>query len=184
MKIIVTGATGMVGEGVLLVALDQPAVTEVLVVGRRSIGRQHAKLRELILDDFAVIGDHASMLAGYDACFFCAGVSSIGENETSFTRKTYDFVVPFATALSRINTAMTFFKAVYNFRPGFMQPVQGQKNVRTIYRVFNAVGPIWYLLAPNWICTMKEVGLAMIHCVTRGYDKPVLAVKDIKQQAK
>lgn len=217
MKIIITGATGMVGEGVLLVALDQPGVTEVLVVGRRSIGRQHAKLRELILDDFAAIGDHASMLAGYDACFFCAGVSSIGENETSFTRKTYDFVVPFATALSRINTAMTFiyvsgrgtdsteqgkvmwarvkgrtenallklpFKAVYNFRPGFMQPVQGQKNVRTIYRVFNAIGPVWYLLAPNWICTMKEVGLAMIHCVTRGYDKPVLVVKDIKQQAK
>ena len=168
MKIIVTGATGMVGEGVLLVALDQPGVTEVLVIGRRPLGWQHTRLQELVLEDFTTIGDHASMLEGYDACFFCAGVSSIGENETSFTRKTYDFVVPFATALSGINATMTFiyvsgrgtdsteqgkvmwarvkgrtenallklpFKAVYNFRPGCRQPVNGQKEARNIYNV-------------------------------------------------
>ncbi|PSK89565.1 NAD-dependent epimerase/dehydratase family protein [Taibaiella chishuiensis] len=217
MKIIITGATGMVGEGVMLLCLEQPAITEVLVIGRKSLPLQHPRLRQLVVADFSELPAQATALRGYDACFFCAGVSSIGEDEASFTRKTFDFVVPFATTLCSINAAMTFiyvsgtrtdsteqgkvmwarvkgrtenallrlpFKAVYNFRPGFMQPVKGQKNVKTIYRVFNALAPVWYLLFPGWICTMREVGLAMIHCVTRGYSRPVLEVKDIKLQAK
>lgn len=217
MKIIITGATGMVGEGVLLVCLENPAVTEVLIISRRPFALQHEKLQELIVKDFSEIGDHSDRLKEYDACFFCAGVSSIGENEASFTRKTFDFVVPFAESLSRIRPAMTFiyvsgsrtdsteqgkvmwarvkgrtenallklpFKAVYNFRPGFMKAVKGQKNVRSVYRVFEALSPLWYLILPNWICTMREVGLAMIHCVSKGYSKPILEVADIKKQAK
>lgn len=207
----------MVGEGVLLVCLENPAVTEVLIINRRPFALQHEKLRELIVKDFSEIGDHSDRLKAYDACFFCAGVSSIGENEASFTRKTFDFVVPFAESLSRINPAITFiyvsgsrtdsteqgkvmwarvkgrtenallklpFKAVYNFRPGFMKAIKGQKNIRSIYRVFEVLSPLWYLILPNWICTMREVGLAMIHCVSQGYSKPVLEVADIKKQAK
>jgi hypothetical protein len=61
------------------------------------------------------------------------------------------------------------FKAVYNFRPGFMRPVKSQKNVRFIYRIFDTLSPLWYLVFPNWICRMNEVGLAMIHYISKGY---------------
>lgn len=217
MKVIITGATGLVGEGVLLVCLENPLVSEVLMINRRPLERKHAKLKELIIKDFSLINQHSEVLKNYDGCFFCAGVSSIGEDETSFTQKTYDFVVPFAAQLSSINPAMTFiyvsgtrtdsseqgkvmwarvkgrtenavaklpFKAVYNFRPGFMKPVKEQQNVRFIYRVFGALYPFWLLVLPNWACKMEEVGLAMIHCVQRGYHKTILEVADIKIQAK
>ena len=217
MKLIVTGATGLVGEGVLLVCLQDDRIDEVLSVSRKPLELKHSKLKELIVKDFSEIGNHGDLLKNYEACFFCAGSSSIGETEESFTKKTYDFVVPFAKTLSEINSQMVFtyvsgnrtdssekgkvmwarvkgrtenalaklpFKGVYNFRPGFMQPVKGQKNVRFIYKVFNAIGPIWYLFLPNWICKMEEVGKAMIHCVEKGYDKTILEVPDIKKAAK
>lgn len=217
MKVLITGATGLVGEGVLLVCLENPLVTEVLTVSRKPSARKHEKLKELIVKDFSEIEVHPEKLTDYDACFFCAGVSSVGEDEASFTRKTYDFVVPFAQTLAAINPNMTFiyvsgsrtdsteqgkvmwarvkgrtenalmkmpFKAVYNFRPGFMKPVKGQQNVRLIYRVFEALYPLWLLVLPDWACTMREVGLAMIHCVSKGYELPILEVKDIKAQAK
>ncbi|GAB4045594.1 NAD-dependent epimerase/dehydratase family protein [Spirosoma litoris] len=217
MKLIITGATGLVGEGVLLVCLENPVVTEVLIINRRSLARKHEKLSELIVNDFSDINKYSTQLKKYDACFFCAGASSIGENEASFTKKTYDFVVPFAKTLSEINPAMTFiyvsgnrtdsteqgkvmwarvkgrtenallklpFKAVYAFRPGFMKPVKGQQNVRLIYRVFEAFYPLWLSILPNWTCTMREVGLAMINCVAKGYSKSILEVQDIKLQAK
>ncbi|SDD49645.1 nucleoside-diphosphate sugar epimerase [Pedobacter soli] len=217
MKIIITGTTGLVGEGVLLVCLENPLVTAVLAISRKPLSLKHPKLKELLVKDFAEIKNYHNQLIAYDACFFCAGVSSVGEDEASFTRKTYDFVVPFAETLANIQPEMTFiyvsgnrtdsseqgkvmwarvkgrtenallklpFKAVYNFRPGFMRPVKGQKNFRFIYRVFDALSFLWYLLFPNWICTMREVGLAMIQCVAKGYDKPILEVSDIKLQAK
>lgn len=213
----ITGATGLVGEGVLLVCLENPMVTEVLIINRKPLALQHQKLKELIVEDFSTITNYAEHLNNYDACFFCAGASAVGENEESFTGKTFDFVVPFAKSLSQINPEMTFiyvsgnrtdsteqgkvmwarvkgrtenallklpFKAVYHFRPGFMRPVKGQKNVRSIYRIFDILSPIWYLLFPNWICTMREVGSAMINCVSRGYTTSILEVKDIKSQAK
>ncbi|WP_420148528.1 NAD-dependent epimerase/dehydratase family protein [Spirosoma sp.] len=217
MKIIITGATGLVGEGVLLVCLENPAVTEVLIINRKSLALKHEKLNELLVNDFSEIKNYAEPLKNYDACFFCAGASAVGENEESFTRKTFDFVVPFAETLSKINSAMTFiyvsgnrtdsteqgnvmwarvkgrtenallklpFKAVYNFRPGFMKPVKGQQNVRFIYRVFELFYPLWLLIFPNWACTMREVGLAMINCVAKGYNKSILEVSDIRLQAK
>lgn len=108
MKAIITGVTGMVGEGVLFECLDNTAVTEVLVVGRRHYDLTHPKLKELIIKDFSEIRSHLEIVKNYDGCFFCAGSSSVGENEESFTQKTYDFVVPFATSLSEINPAITF----------------------------------------------------------------------------
>ncbi|MFZ1497952.1 MAG: NAD-dependent epimerase/dehydratase family protein, partial [Saprospiraceae bacterium] len=107
-KIIITGTSGMVGEGVLIVCLDNTDVEEVLTVSRRKSDFKHPKLKELIVSDFSKIGDYSTQLSQYDACFFCAGVSSVGENEESFTKKTYDFVVPFAKAMSDSNSNMVF----------------------------------------------------------------------------
>lgn len=71
-KVIITGATGMVGEGVLLHCLESPEIESVLVIGRRPFGRQHPKLKELILNDFNQLATVTEPLSGYDACFYCA----------------------------------------------------------------------------------------------------------------
>lgn len=102
MKVIVTGATGMVGEGVLLECLANPAVDEVLSVSRKPCGHTHPKLEECIIADFRELGDAEARLAGYDACFYCAGVSSVGMSEADYTVVTYDTPVAFATTLARI----------------------------------------------------------------------------------
>ena len=108
MKVILTGATGMVGEGVLLECLDNPAVEQVLSVSRRACGRAHAKLRELLVPDFRDLSAVETELSGYDACFYCAGISSVGLKEPEYTVITYDTVVAFATTLLRLNPGMTF----------------------------------------------------------------------------
>jgi uncharacterized protein YbjT (DUF2867 family) len=108
MKVILTGATGMVGEGVLLECLDNSAVESVLSVSRRTCGRAHAKLRELLVPDFRELGPVEKDLAGYDACFYCAGKSSVGMTEADYTLVTYDTPVAFASALARLNPGMTF----------------------------------------------------------------------------
>lgn len=81
MKVIVTGATGMVGEGVMLACLENPAVERVLSVSRRPSGHTHPKLEECLVPDFRELGAVEGQLAGYDACFYCAGVSSVGMSE-------------------------------------------------------------------------------------------------------
>jgi uncharacterized protein YbjT (DUF2867 family) len=106
MKVIVTGATGMVGEGVLLECLDNPAVTQVLSVSRRSCGISHSKLRELLVPDFRELSAVEGQLAGHDACFYCAGVSSIGMSEADYTAITYDTPLIFAETLLRLNPQM------------------------------------------------------------------------------
>ncbi len=108
LKIILTGATGMVGEGVLLECLENSAVEQVLSVSRRACGREHEKLRELLLPDFRELGAVEAELGGYDACFYCAGISSVGMNEADYTVVTYDTPLAFATTLARLNPGMTF----------------------------------------------------------------------------
>ena len=107
-KVIVTGVTGMVGEGVLHECLLNPFVEEVLVVGRRSCGVVHSKMKELILTDLSDPGASEIQLTGYDACLFCAGVSSVGMKEPEYTRVTYDLTMNFARVLCRLNPGMTF----------------------------------------------------------------------------
>jgi uncharacterized protein YbjT (DUF2867 family) len=106
MKVIVTGATGMVGEGVLLECLENPAVERVLAVGRRSGGHTHPKLSELLVPDFRQLEGVESQLTGYDACFYCAGVSSVGLREPEYTAITYDTPLQFAQTLIRLNPGM------------------------------------------------------------------------------
>lgn len=210
LKLILTGATGMAGEGVLLTCLEHPEVKEVLVVGRRPYPLQHPKLKELILRDFNQAESVRDQLAGYNACFFCAGISSVGLDEKTYTHITYDTTLAFARTLLALNPDMTFnyitgastdssekgrimwarvkgrtendlmklgFRGQYNFRPGGMLPVKGQKNAKLLYIV------IVKLLLPfmrSKILSLRELGLGMIHTSTKGYEKQVLEVRDIK----
>ncbi|RTQ47896.1 NAD-dependent epimerase/dehydratase family protein [Hymenobacter gummosus] len=108
MKVIVTGATGMVGEGVLLECLQDTSIEQVLVVTRRPTGRQHPKLREVLLADFEHPESIESELRGYDACYFCLGVSSVGLKEPEYRRLTYDLTLGFARTLARQSPQLTF----------------------------------------------------------------------------
>jgi len=107
-KVIITGSTGMVGEGVLLECLKHPDVVSILAVNRRPCGITHPKLKEIIHSDFFNLLPVESGLSGYNACFFCAGVSSVGMKEPEYTRITYDLTMNFALTLSKLNTDMTF----------------------------------------------------------------------------
>ena len=154
MKVILFGATGMVGQGVLHECLRDDGVEAVLAVSRTSTGQKHAKLRELIrkdLFDFDAAGDD---LQGYDACFFCLGVSSAGMSDADYSRLTYDLTLGLAKVLARVNPAMTFvyvsgagtggkamwaqvkkrtedallalFPSAYMFRLGVLRPMHGE----------------------------------------------------------
>lgn len=111
LNVILTGATGMVGEGVLIEMLDDPSIAKVLMVNRRHFDLRHPKLQELVVQDFMDFTDvdrYISELSGYDACFYCAGVSSIGLDEASYTEITYDITMTFARALHESNPGMVF----------------------------------------------------------------------------
>ena len=107
-KAILTGATGMVGEGVLHEALQHPAIESVLVINRKPYDVIHPKLTEIILADFLNLSSIESRLSGYNVCFFCLGVSSVGMKEPEYTLVTYDLTMGFAKTLSRLNPDMTF----------------------------------------------------------------------------
>lgn len=216
LRVIVTGATGMVGEGVLMECLEHPAVERVLMVNRRPLGMTHAKLTELIVRDFMALDGVADRLSGYDACFYCAGVSSLGMSEADYSRVIYDTTLHFAETLAKLNPEMIFdyvsgaqtdssekgrvmwarvkgktenalmrlgFRKVYNFRPGFMKATAGQRNIKGYYKAIGWLYPLLRLVLPNQVSTMRQVGLAMINSVLRGYPKQVLEVKDIKALA-
>lgn len=108
MKVIITGSTGMVGKGVLLICLEDPRVTEVLAVNRQNLEIKHSKLKELIIKDFYTPANYAADLKGYDACFFCLGVSSVGMNETDYSKVTYDLTMGFANAFLEQNSKSGF----------------------------------------------------------------------------
>ncbi len=108
LKIIITGATGMVGEGVLLACLQNTTVEAVLSVSRKSTGRTHPKLTEYIVPDFLQLKPDDNRLKGYDACFFCAGVSSVGMNEEKYSLITYDTTIHFAKVLLQQNADIGF----------------------------------------------------------------------------
>ena len=105
---IITGASGMVGEGVLLECLADPRVDRVLVVTRKPSGVTHPKLVEVIHADFDDLSAIQSRLVGYDACFFCLGVSSVGMSEADYKRVTQDLTLNFGRTLARLNPDMTF----------------------------------------------------------------------------
>ncbi|HTE32349.1 MAG TPA: NAD-dependent epimerase/dehydratase family protein [Chryseolinea sp.] len=216
-KIIITGATGFVGEGVLLECLAHPQVEAVLIVNRKHYDLTHPKLTECLVPDFMNLDAVAEQLTGHNACFYCAGVSSVGMDEKSYSHITYDITIHFAKRLATLNPGMVFtfvsgshtdssekgrimwarvkgktenslqslpFRSQYNFRPGFMKPMPGQKNVKGLYRFISGIYPLLKLLFPNQGSTVREVGLAMINAVLKGYPNHILEVKDIKALAK
>ncbi|SIO54059.1 NAD-dependent epimerase/dehydratase family protein [Chitinophaga niabensis] len=215
-KVIITGATGLVGEGVLLECLEHPDVSQVLMVNRKPSALQHFKLKECLVPDFFSLNGVADQLTGYDACFYCAGISSNGLDEATYSRITYDTTLHFAGKLAALNPAMIFghisgsstdssekgkimwarvkgktenalmklpFKKVYNFRPGLMKPTPGQQNVKGLFKVVSSLYPLLRLIFPGKTSTMREVGLAMINSVLKGYPRQILEVKDIKSLA-
>jgi uncharacterized protein YbjT (DUF2867 family) len=211
-KAIVFGATGMVGEGVLHVALHHADVESVLVIGRKSCGVSHPKLLEIIHGDFFNYTPIETQLAGYNACYFCLGVSSIGMNESDYTRITHDLTMEAAGKLSHLNPGMTFcyvsgagtdgtekgksmwarvkgktendlvklpFKAVYNFRPGFIKPIRGLKNAFTLARILGGAYPVLKALFPKHVCTLDDLGHAMLNVTQNGYPTHVVECLDI-----
>ncbi len=216
-QLILTGATGMVGEGVLHEALQSNTVEKVLIINRKPSGITHEKLKEIIHTDFTNLSPIENQLSNYNACFFCLGVSSVGMKEAEFYQKTYVLTMHVAQVLSKLNPQMTFcyisgagtdstekgrqmwarvkgktendlmkfpFKKVYNFRPGILQPTKGLKNTLKYYHYLGWLLPFIRFVAPNYICTLKELGLAMISVATKGYIKQTLEVKDILAASK
>ena len=105
---IITGASGMVGEGVLYECLQHNDVEKILVIGRRSCGYTHPKLKEIVHPDMYNLSSIEDQLDDYNACFFCLGMSSVGVKEPEFTKVTYDLTIHFGTTLSKLNPEMTF----------------------------------------------------------------------------
>ncbi|MET3880383.1 epimerase [Chitinophaga sp. OAE865] len=211
-RAIITGSTGMVGEGVLHECLQHPDVKEVLVINRKPCGVQHPKLKEIIHENFNDMLPIATKLHGYNACYFCLGVSSVGMKEDAYKRVTYDITMEVARTLAALNSDMTFcfvsgagtdssekgrimwarvkgktendlqkqpFKAVYMFRPGFMRSTEGLKNTSKYYKYIGWAYPFFRRVFPQWVCTLAEVGQAMINVTRYGYPRTVLEVKDI-----
>lgn len=107
-RAIITGATGMVGEGVLHECLQHPDVETVLVITRKSCGVNHPKLKEIIHADFFDLSPIESHLSGYNACFFCLGVSSVGMKESEYYKLSYTLTMHVAQTLSKMNPGMVF----------------------------------------------------------------------------
>jgi len=202
----------MVGEGVLRECLLHEDVEKVLIINRRPSGISHSKLKEILHSDFFDLLPITPELSGYNACFFCLGVSSVGMKEPEYTHLTYDLTMHFAETVVKQNKGMTFcyvsgastdstehgrmmwarvkgktendlmklpFKKAYMFRPGLMKAAPGAKNTPKLYKALAWLYPVIKLLFPGSACLLKEVGIAMIHTVTRGYEKSILEVKDI-----
>jgi uncharacterized protein YbjT (DUF2867 family) len=108
MKVILFGASGMVGQGVLRECLLDPDVETVLAVSRSSIGKSDPKLREIVRPDVGDLAGVEGQLQGYDACFYCLGVSSFRKSEDDYRRVTYDLTIAVARTLVKLNPGMTF----------------------------------------------------------------------------
>lgn len=213
-KVIITGATGMVGEGVLFECLQNPKVSEVLIVNRRRYEMSHPKVKELIVPDFLQIANFADNLHRYDACFFCAGISSVGMKEDKFTRITYDTTMAVAKALLAVNTEMVFtyvsgahtdssekgrlmWARVKGKTENDLSKLgfKGEYNFRpglmqpfpdqkNWKSVYKIIVKLIKAISPKNVITMHELGLAMINTVTIGYSKKILEIRDIKELAK
>jgi uncharacterized protein YbjT (DUF2867 family) len=174
MKVILFGATGMVGQGVLRECLRNPTVESVLTIGRSPTGQTHPKLRELVradMFDFSATGAH---LQGYDACLFCLGVSSVGMSEADYTHLTFDLTMGWAHTLARISPTMAFlyvsgagtggkamwarvkgrteaallalFPSAYMIRLGALRPMHGEiSKARWIRIAAPVLGPLLWL---------------------------------------
>ncbi|TQS45729.1 epimerase [Cryptosporangium phraense] len=208
MKVILFGATGMVGQGVLRECLLAPDVTSVLAVGRTALGSGDPKLREIVQPDVSALT--AEQVGGYDACFFCLGVSSVGMSEADYRRITYDLTLSVARLMP---PGMTFTYVsgqgtdasgrsmwakvkgrteadllalpldAYMFRPGFIRPMHGEGPKTPVYRwAYRVTGPLTTLLvrfAPRYATTTEKLGRAMLEVTRTKPEQHVLENPDI-----
>lgn len=216
MKVVIFGATGIVGQGVLRECLLDPDVERVLAIVRNSSLPQHDKLREIVHQDVSDLSAIEDRLSGYDACFFCLGVSSVGMKEEAYRRVTYDLTVSVARTLAKLNPTMTFiyvsgtgtdstergrlmwarvkgrtenallrmpFKAVFLFRPAYIQPLHGIRTKtrwhEAAYAAMRPLYPLWKRFFPNYVTTTECVGRAMLSATKRGFPNPILENHDI-----
>jgi uncharacterized protein YbjT (DUF2867 family) len=179
MKVILFGATGMVGKGVLRQCLIDPDVESVLSIGRKPSGVSHPELRDLVRADMFDFNVDAGELNGYDTCFFCLGVSSVRMSESEYTHLTYDLTMGWAHTLARANPAMRFlyvsgmgtggkamwarvksrtevdllalFPAAIMIRLGALRPMHGERSKAPGGAVLlTLVSPVWSILQWLW----------------------------------
>jgi uncharacterized protein YbjT (DUF2867 family) len=213
-KVIITGATGMVGEGILFECLQNEKVSEILIISRRHYEMQHPKLQELIVPDFFKLDQFNEKLKGYDGCFFCAGVSSIGKNEQDYRYLTYDTTIAFAKTILSLNPEIVFTYVsgakTDSSEKGKMMwaRVKGKTENDLAHLGFKAeynfrpgimqpftdqknwksivkiLVKVVKFISPKNVLTLQEVGRAMINAVVKGYHKNVLEISDIKALSK
>lgn len=208
MDVVIFGATGMIGQGVLRECLQDKRIDRVRTVGRRKTGAVHEKLTEVERQD--LFGYAEGEFADADACLFCLGVSSAGMNEAAYTRVTYDLTLAAAKAFRPgatfiyVSGAGTNEKGrqmwarvkgrterellespldAYMFRPGYIQPVHGERSRTRLYNALYVVAkplyPVLKRLAPGAVTTTEAMGKAMIKVTLSGYPKKILEPKDI-----
>ena len=212
-RVIITGATGMVGEGVLLECLQNNKVSEVLIINRRHYEISHPKLKELLVPDFLRLEEFAGSIGGYDACFFCAGISSVAMKEEKYRRITYDTTLGFAKTLLKYNKDMVFtyvsgaqtdsleksrmmWARVKGKTENDLQklPFKKEYNFRpgvmlpfegqkNWNSLYRLLAKLIGVFARKKVLTMQEVGRAMINAVIIGYHKPVLEIQNIRELA-
>lgn len=200
----------MVGEGVLMECLENPDISEVLSVSRKPSGKKHAKLKEYIVPDFLKIDMNDETFKGYDAVFFCAGISSIGMSEEEYLKITYDVTLHFAKAVLNQNPNMVFnyVSGVYtdSTESGKVMWARVKGKTENALKKLGLKGAynfrpgfmkpfegqenvkwffkpfIWLfpIFLPSKSLTLQEVGRAMINAVQKGYPTSVLEIRDIK----
>jgi uncharacterized protein YbjT (DUF2867 family) len=208
MKVVLFGATGMVGQGVLRECLLDERVEAVLAVGRSAVGTEHPKLTQLVSEDLFAL----EPITGYDTCFYCLGVSSVGVAPEDYERITYQLALSVAGKLpadstfgyvsgagtdstergrvrwARVKGATENALAklplrTFSFRPGYIQPLHGitakTPLYRTLYRVGMPLYPVLRRLLPRVVTTTEEIGEAMLEVATNGYERTVLENTDI-----
>ncbi len=209
MKVIIFGATGMVGQGVLRECLADERVAAVLV-DRSPSGVAHGKVREIVHGDLLDLTAIEGELAGFDACFFCLGVSSAGLDEREYRRLTHDVALSAGSTLARLNPGSTFVYVsaagadaqgrqmwarvrgmtedallalpfeVYVLRPGYIQPPASRMPFyRLAYMVARPFYPVLRRLMPSAVTTTEQIGRAMIAIAEHGAPKRVLGAVDI-----
>lgn len=212
MKVIVTGTTGYVGEGIMLSCLEDPRVDKVLSVSRKSVNRSHPKLEEYIVEDFMSLQPGDPRLQGYDAVLFCAGISSVGTPMDKYAVICHDIPMQFARAVGPVEK-MTFFylsgygtsdanpqqwakikhstekelaempfKAVYWYRPCFMKAHKDQQ-FRKSFAVSTALlYPLTRLI--GMANTIQEVASSMVSLTADPIKQREIGVSEIRRLAK
>lgn len=211
MKIILTGATGYVGEGTLLELLKIDSVDKVLSVSRKPTGIVHPKLEEYIVPDFMQLAADDEHFKGYDAVFFIAGITSVGTPKDVYVRISQEIPLHFADIMPD-KEQMTFiylsgagttdkgnqfwqkvksktehdiqekgFRRTFALRPAIMKWAKGQKHIQTMQYLFLPFYPLLRLFGQA--NSMKEIALSQLTLTRDGYEQFAINPKDIVKLA-